>query len=179
MELKFISSGKLAEFRKEQWEKQNGICPVTGKYMDFDDCVVDHLHKKKSEKLGINGKGMVRGVIHRNVNSAEGSAHSSYVRRGVSSLMGYADYLIALGNFIKNPPLSHLNLVHPTEAPKMDTFGKREFKRLIKYWPQMYPKRKLPVWKDKGRNGKVTGKMNRTKKFDELIEQANKIHYAK
>lgn len=173
MELKFLSGGNaLRDFRREQYDLQKGICPVTGQWMEFDDCVVDHIHATKNDIVGEDGKGCIRGIIHRNVNSAEGSAYSSYKRRGVAHLMSYGDYLIALGEFINNPPLLHLNLGHPTEKPKAQLLKKSQFNRVLKYWSQTHPKKKKPVWR-------IKPKMKLTKQWEKYIKEADEIHYAK
>lgn len=176
----YLSTGnKLKEFRKEQYDKQNGICPILKEWVPFEDVVVDHLHGKKTDIAGEGNAHMVRGIIHNYANACEGKFLSRFKRSGLSKFISFPDYLRNLADYLDNPPLFGSGYVHPEGKPKMKAFGKREFNRVIKYWSQIYPRRKPPIWKDKGRNGKVTGKMNLTKQWEQFIKEADEIHYGK
>lgn len=63
-ELKYLKQSELKEFRKKQYDKQGGICPILKIKIPFEDCVLDHRHSTKNEALG-NGVGCLRGVIQR------------------------------------------------------------------------------------------------------------------
>lgn len=179
MELIFLSAGNsLQSFRREQYDKQNGICPILKIFVPFEDTVVDHQHGKKTDSAGENNAHMVRGIIHNYANACEGKFLSRYKRSGLSKFISFPDFLRNLADYLDNPPLFGTGYVHPDGKPKREVFGKREYNRVAKYWQQMYPKRKLPLWKDNGRN-KPTGKMNMTKDWKVYIEEANKIHYEK
>lgn len=180
MSLIYLSSGPhLRNFRKEQYDKQNGVCPILKQWVPFEDTVVDHQHANKGSVAGVDNAYMVRGIIQNGCNAAEGKMYSTYKRMGLRKLISFPEFLRNLADYIDSPPLFGSEVVHPEGKPKMLTFGKREFNRLIKYWPMMYPKRKAPVWKDKGRNGKTTGKMNLTKNFDKWIKEADELHYGR
>lgn len=180
MELIFLSSGNaLRDFRKEQYDKQGGICPVLKQWVPFEETVVDHLHGKKTDQAGVDNAHMVRGIIHNYANACEGKMLGKFKRSGLSKMITFPQFLISLGEYIENPPLFGSGYVHPEGKPKRSTIGKREFNRVIKYWSSMYPKRKPPVWKDKGRNGKITGRMTLTKPMAEYIREADELHYGK
>lgn len=178
MELTFLSSGNaLRDFRKEQYEKQGGICPIFKIWIPFEDSVVDHLHGLKNDPAGKNNAHMVRGIIHNAANAAEGTITSICKRRGIEKFMPIPDYLRSLADYIENPPLFGSGYVHPAGKPKTKTIGRRDFNRIKKYWSQIYPRRKPPVWKDKMKKGKKTGQMNLTKQLEEALWMANEIHY--
>lgn len=179
MDLIYLSSGNpLRDFRKEQYDKQGGICPILKKHVPFEDTVVDHLHGKKNDLAGVNNAHMVRGIIHNGCNAADGAMLSIYKRRGLAKIISFPEYLRNLADYLDNPPLIGTGYVHPHGKPKRATIGKREFNRLNKYWPKMYSKRKCPVWKDNGRK-KETGRMNLTKQLKIYIEESDAIHFAK
>lgn len=57
-----LTRTELAAFREEQWLKQDKRCRLSGRRIELADAVVDHCHKT----------GVVRGVLHRGVNSMLG-----------------------------------------------------------------------------------------------------------
>lgn len=180
MKLIYLSSGDaLKDFRKEQYDKQGGICPILKIKIPFEDSVVDHLHAPKSISAGVNDAHMVRGIIQNGANAVEGSMLSIFKRRGLAKYISFADYLRNLAEYVENPPLFGSGYVHPAGKPQRKTIGKRDFGRILKYWPKIYPRRKQPVWKSKIKKGKEIGKMNLTKPLLEALEKANEIHYAK
>ena len=178
MDLIFLSSGNaLKKFRKEQYYKQGGICPILKKWIPFEDSVVDHLHGRKCDEAGKDNAHMVRGIVHNGANAAEGTILSIFKRRGLEKQITLPEYLRNLADYIENPPLFGSGYVHPAGKPKIKTIGKRDFNRIIKHWNEIYPRRKPPVWKDKMKKGKITGRMNLTKPLSEALEMANEIHY--
>lgn len=180
MSLNFLSAGEaLKEFRKKQYDEQNGICPILKQWVPFEDTVVDHLHGRKTDAAGFKNAHMIRGIIHNYANSCEGKMLGKFKRSGLASFITFPEFLRNLADYLDNPPLFGSGYVHPEGKPKMTTIGKREFNRVIKYWSQAYPKRKPPEWKDKGRNGKITGRMNMTKQWEKYIEDTDAIHFAK
>lgn len=179
MTLIFLSAGnKLRDFRKQQWDNQDGICPILKQHVPFEDTVVDHQHANKGSTAGVNNAYMVRGIIQNGANAAEGKMYNTYKRMGLSKMITFPTFLRNLADYVENPPLYGSGYVHPEGKPKRKTIGKREFNRVIKYWSVMYPKRKPPVWKDNGRR-KETGRMNLTKPMEEYINEADAIHFAK
>lgn len=170
MDLFYLTTGNLKDFRKEQYDNQEGICPILKQKVPFEDTVVDHKHSSKGEELGKNGAGEIRGIIHNYANSTEGRFLGIFKRSGLAKMISFPDYLRNLADYLENPPFLGSGIIHPSEKPKAKLLGKREFARVIKYWPQLFPKRKLPVYKEK---------MKLTKEWEDYIERANKIHYSK
>lgn len=144
VELILIHQKDLKEFRKQQWEKQKRRCAVTGLPLPFEYAVVDHLHKTKAEETGVDGKGLIRGVIHRDVNQLEGKITNTYKRYGLNKIASLPDILRSLADYLENPPVK--NTVHPSAIPKIKKkkLSKIDAKRVYKYWALMFPKRKLP-----------------------------------
>lgn len=168
MKLKEITHKEFKELRHEQWSKQGKFCPILQQRIEYKDAVFDHKHKNKSEKIGEDGKGCLRGVIHSQVNSFEGKVTNSFKRYGLHKFdISLPEVLRNLAGYIENPPMKP-EYIHPNERPKAKKLGKRDFNRIIKYYFQMFPrKRKLPLY-PKSR------KMN--KEFEKMLETANKLH---
>lgn len=168
MELKEITQKEFKELRYEQWRKQWCECPILKQKILYKDAVFDHKHKTKLEKLGENGKGCLRGVIHFQANSFEGKVTNSFKRYGLHKFnIPLPEMLRNLADYVENPPMKP-EYIHPKERPKAKKLGKRDFNRIIKYYFQMFPrKRKLPIYPK-------SGKMN--KKFEKMLETANKLH---
>jgi len=140
-----IQNKDLRAWRRQQWIKQKRKCAITGLPLPFKDSVVDHTHKTKAEIAGVDGKGLIRGVIHKNINQLEGKISSVYRRYGLKELTVLPDILRGLANYLENPPVQ--NTLHPSCIPKIKRkkLSKTDIKRVRKYWKQMYPKRNLPL----------------------------------
>ena len=164
---KEITHAEFKELRKKQWECQEGICPILKCKIEYRDCVFDHLHKNKSEKVGDGGKGLLRGVIHYQSNSWEGKVTNAFKRYGMHKLgISLPQALRNLADYLECPPLKE-KIVHPDERPKAKKLGKRDFQKICKFYFEMYPKRKkLPEYPK-------SGKMN--KEFEIMLERANHL----
>ncbi len=82
MGMKKIKQSDLKIIRKDQWDKQNQKCPVLNKKIPFEKSVLDHKHITKKElkdgKIGEDGKGLLRGVLHNQCNAWEGKISNSF-----------------------------------------------------------------------------------------------------
>ncbi len=173
VELKEITYKELKELRYEQYCKQNGTCPILRQEIEYKDAVFDHKHKIKSEKIGEDGKGLLRGVIHNQANVIEGKIAKLYKRYGLHKFISLPSLLVNIAGYISDPPMKP-EYIHPNERLKAKKIGKRDFNRIIKYYFEMYTnRRKLPERKE-DKNGKSKIKMN--KKFEQMLEKANKLH---
>lgn len=168
MKLKQITQKEFKELRFTQYLKQKSICPILKHKIEYKDAVFDHRHRIKSEKLGEDGKGLLRGVIHFQANSFEGKVTNAFKRYGLHKFnISLPDILRNLANYIEKPPMIP-EYIHPKERPKAKKLGKRDFNRIVKYYFQMFPrKRKLPVYPK-------SGKMN--KEFRKMLGMANELH---
>jgi len=176
--------------REMLYHDQAKKCPVIGKRFPLSEMAMDHKHKLKAQTPGPDGRGLVRGLIHGNVNTFEGIAYKKYLRQGLQNMMPFPDLLIALGEYLKNPPCRQC-YIHHTEKPKAPTFGKRDYDRICKYYFEIFPRaRKLPAFPKSGikkKFKKVDGKRKAyyvyraklSNKWRKLLEAANAIHERK
>lgn len=160
----------IPRIREKQWKKQGKKCAILKKEIKLKEAVLDHKHKKKKEKVGIGGKGLLRGVLHNQCNSLEGIILKKYKKQGVHNLIDLPSYLRNLADYLENPPMKPI-YIHPNERPKPKKLGKRDYNRIKKYYFKIKPKaRKIPQYPKSGRL---------TKKWIKLLDQVNKIHFKK
>jgi len=170
-ELKQITYPQLANLRFQQWEKQNKICPILKQKIEYKDAVIDHKHITKKEiqesKLGKDGKGLLRGSLHRQANSWEGKVTNAFKRYGLHKLnISLPEALRNLADYIENPPMEQ-KYIHPNEKPRPEKIGKRQYNKICKHYFKMYPKRKkLPKYP---KNGRIT------KELKKLLKIVNNI----
>jgi len=158
-DLKFLKNSDIKKVREELLISQNGICPLCGK--EIKDPVLDHQHKRKSDKVGENGNGLVRGVLCRSCNAVEGKIINSMKRYlGNISKEETIEFLQNLIEYYKKEPY---NLVHPSEwtEPKI---SKRQYNKLKKEYEKSGRKKKFP---DFPKSGKITKEL---KKLSEEFE---------
>jgi len=158
-------------FRRKQWLRQNKRCAVTGIKLRFSESVVDHKHKTKVELVGVDGKGLIRGVLHFGVNALEGKIVNAYKRYGLKKVAPLPDILRALADFLEKPTT---NYIHYSAIPKIKKkkLNKTDIKRVNKYWKDMYPKRKLPKV-TKTVTKEWAGYINQSRKLAGLKEKSN------
>ena len=60
-----LKSKDIGKIRLEILKEQNYICPLCGRTItEHDRITLDHQHKyKKSDENGIDGNGLIRGVL--------------------------------------------------------------------------------------------------------------------
>ena len=130
----------LFVLREKLHKEQNSICPILKKKFPVDIMVVDHKHKRSNSKIGKDNGGLIRGVIHRQVNAFEGKVSKNFVRCGLLSLgFNLPEVLRALADYYEREALPY---IHPTEKPKLKTLGKQIFNKIKKEYAIKYPKRK-------------------------------------
>ena len=168
---KEITHKELKELRYRQFHIQRQVCPILKQRIKFENSCFDHKHKLKSEPIGEDGKGLLRGVIHFQANVMEGKIAKLYKRYGLHKLsISLPTLLRNIADYIENPPMKP-EYVHPNERPKPKKLGKRDYNKICKYYFQMYPKRKkLPVYP---KSGKLT------KEFEKMLKTANFLHTEK
>lgn len=169
-----IKSSQLPAVRKKQWLKQGKRCAISGKKIKFEDSVMDHKHKLKKQKAGPKGRGLLRGVLHNQVNSLEGIIMHKYKRQGVHNIVSLYDFLIGMAKYIKNPPMPQ-RYIHPKEAPPKEILGKRDYNKIKKYYFIMFPQRRKPLT-PLGVNKKGKSITKLSQKWKDLLEQANLKH---
>jgi len=171
IKLKEISHAGLKVLRYNQWQVQEHICPILKQKISYEESVFDHCHKTKKEKLGEDGKGLLRGVLHFQANSWEGKVTNAFKRYGLHKFdISLPQALRNLANYIEKP-LMKPEWIHPNERPKAKKLGQRNFTRICKYYFQIFPKRrKLPTYPKSGKTNE---------RFEKLLKMANKIYERK
>lgn len=175
--------------REYLYEHQNGICPILGRKVDLSQMALDHKHKLKVEKPGPNGKGLVRGVIHNQINSFEGMIVRKWKKQGLMNIIPLPVLLIKLGKYLMQPPCPQI-YIHHKEKPKAPTFGIRDYKRIKKYYFVIFPRRKkMPPYPKsgikkvgkpkKGKKQKYKYVAKLSSKWKKLLDAANEIHNRK
>lgn len=162
-EFKSITHAKFRRLRYEQWLNQNRICPILKQLIQIEDATFDHKHRTKSEEIGEDGKGLLRGVIHKQANVVEGKIANMYKRYGLHKFISLPDLLRNIADYIENPPMEP-EYIHPDER-EFEKLGKRDYNRICKYYFHIFPRaRKIPEYPK-------SGKMN--KWFKEMLAPAN------
>ena len=168
---KAVKYSELKKLKKIHHKEQKYTCPILELKFHNSLMCVDHVHKRKNDKIGgENNLGLIRGIIHKNVNSFEGKVTNAYKRYGLFKYIDLPTLLRNLAYYLENPPLIPLNYIHPTEAPKKEKIGKRKFNKLIKHYFKIYPnKRKLPEYP---KSGKITKQLEQDfKKLEEYLDE--------
>jgi len=163
-----INWEELRTLRHKQWREQKSICPILKQIIRFEDSVFDHKHITRREieegKVGEDGKGLLRGVLHDQANVMEGKIARLYKRYSLNKFIALPVLLRNIADYLENPPMPQ-KYIHPSEKPKAKKLGKRDYNRIKKYYFEMYPKRrKIPEYPK-------SGKM--TKEWEDMIEKAN------
>ena len=126
-------------------EKQGYRCAICGKELTLENSVLDHQHKqRKSDKNGVNGDGLIRGVLCQEDNLSEGKIWNSMSRfQGARTPQ---DRINWLRNLIKYYEQEKYPYIHPTEKVKPKDVSKFNFNKMIKLFKEKYPKRKVPSY---------------------------------
>ena len=163
-----LNTKQLKVVRYKQWIKQGKKCAILKKVIKKEDVTLDHRHKLKNQKAGPRGRGLCRGVLHKQINSLEGIIVRKYKRYGVHKLMSLPEFLRNMADFISNPPMEQ-KYIHPSEKAKPVYLGKRDYNKIVKYYFAMFPQRKKPL-------PKFRKKTKMSKKWSELLERASAHH---
>jgi len=98
-----IETKHLESVRKQLLVKQGNVCAICGcRFTRTDGPVVDHDHST----------GVLRGVIHRSCNMAEGKVKVK-ANRGHKGVEAYA-FLIGLGVYLEKHRRAQTQLIHPS-----------------------------------------------------------------
>ena len=122
-------------------EKQGYRCAICGKELTLENSVLDHQHKqRKSDKNGVNGDGLVRGVICQEDNLSEGKIWNSTSRfQGARTPQDRINWLRKLIEYYSRDPYP---FIHPSEKIPEKSVSKRQYNKLKKIYPKTpdYPK---------------------------------------
>lgn len=152
MEFNQLKNNELKEFREALTLKQNNICPILNAEMEPGTQVLDHQHKTKKEVMGVNGAGLIRGVLDFRANAWEGKVNNSFIRCGLHKVMDLPTALRNLADYLEQENLPY---IHPNEAPKVKKLMKRPFNKIKKLHDLKYPKRKGLMYPKSGKPTKI------------------------
>jgi hypothetical protein len=162
-----LKSGDIKGLRKKLFKAQGDCCALLKKKIEWKDASLDHKHKLKHQKSGPFGRGLVRGVLHVQANSFEGKVNKAYVRYGLHKFIELPELLRNLADYLENPPCPQ-KYIHPSERDAAIKLGKREYKKLVKFYKQKYPNRKyVPLYP---KSGKFTKELQQIKQHMEAVQ---------
>ena len=143
--LTILKTKDIKTIKQMLLEKQGYRCAICGKELTLENSVLDHQHKqRKSDRNGVNGDGLVRGVICQEDNLSEGKIWNSTGRfQGARTPQ---DRINWLRNLIKYYEQEKYPYIHPTEKPAQKILSKKNFNIVAKLYKQKFPKRKLLVY---------------------------------
>ena len=166
--LTILKTKDIKTIKQMLLEKQGYKCAICGKELTLENSVLDHQHKqRKSDKNGVNGDGLVRGVICQEDNLSEGKIWNSMSRfQGARTPQDRINWLRKLIKYYEQEKYPY---IHPTEKVKPKDVSKFNFNKMIKLFKEKYPKRKVPSYP---KSKKLTVQLK--KLFDEFkIEYYN------
>lgn len=171
-ELTQLKQSELKGFREKHHKEQDEICPLLKIKISSDKMAVDHRHKLKSELPDVNGKGLIRGVIEFRANAIEGKISNAWKRYfghdESNHPISLPDYLRNLADYLENPPLDHLKIIHPKERIREEKFSKRDYNKIKKYYFDLFPRKKTIPHYPKVKNPVMNNK------WRELLDLTNK-----
>jgi len=148
-QLKQLKQKDVEPLRNQLLKEQNGKCALCNVEINSKTGVsLDHQHKLKSEKNGIDGNGLIRGVLCRACNVWEGKIWNSTKRYlGAKTVQ---EHTTSLKNLVAYYEKENLPFIHPSEQPKEPKLSKRNYNKLKKLW-DLNKKRKLPPYPKSGK----------------------------
>jgi len=158
-----MTQKELVSFREQEAKRIGYICPICEKKREYCDFVVDHQHKSKTETNGVNGAGMVRGVICFKCNSTEGRMLSKFKMSGLAREVNFSDFLRGLADYLEEP---NTNFIHPNEKPKAPKLKKRPFNKLSKLYSIDNPKKKPLEFPKSGKMTKLLQSLSELYKIE-------------
>lgn len=139
--LKELKSKGIKSLKQIILEKQGYRCAICGKELTLENSVLDHQHKnKKADPNGVNGDGLVRGVLCQEDNLTEGKIWNATKR--FQRAKTPQDRIIWLQKLIKYYQQEPYPYIHPTEVKKDSDLSKKNFNKLAKLYKEKYPKKK-------------------------------------
>lgn len=138
-----ITNKELPEVRQFLLERQYGKCKICRKEIidDPKNQHVDHQHCTKSEELGVNGAGLIRGVLCRNCNAMEGKIWNNTKRYGVvdtdNPVKSRIEWLRNLASYYESNFQNTKKILHPKEK-RLAKMSKSDYNAL-KTWFEDQP----------------------------------------
>lgn len=153
MNLVKLKTTEIKALRERLSKEQGGICPLCGKPLN-EPCL-DHQHKlKKTDEPGVDGAGLVRGVLCRDCNALEGRIWNAMSRhlqpKTVAERVEFLKKLVCYYN--KDPE----KILYPGCDAPTPKLSKRNFNQLKKLYSAEHPGAK-PL--EYPKSGKLTEKL--------------------
>ncbi len=124
------------------------------KKYDISEMTLDHFHGLKSELPDESGKGLCRGVLHKQANSIEGKITNAFKRYGGDKHIDLISFLRNLADYLESNKIhTDEKWIHPTEEPKNPKLMKSSYNKLVK---AISGKQKVPPY-----NGKLTKQLEK------------------
>lgn len=151
-----LKTSDIKTIKRELLKNQGFKDAITGKNLDEEHSVLDHQHKLcKSQPIGEDGAGLVRGVLDRQVNVAEGKICNALRRYcGICTVQERIDFLEKLVYYYRTYKTSY---IHPSERQSEPKVSKRLYNQKKKLYETKF-KRKFP---DYPKSGKMTKELER------------------
>ena len=154
-DLRQLKSNEIASTRDEILKEQNGKCSLCNNTITETTGVsLDHQHKTLKETIGVDGAGLIRGVLCRSCNVLEGKIWNNTSRylqsKNVNERIKFLESLISYYQQENYP------LVHPSEKEKEKKVSKRNYNKLKKVYTQ---KAKFPEYPKSGKLTKPLEKL--------------------
>jgi len=146
-EFKQLKSNEIQSTRDHILKEQNGVCALCNEVITQDSgASLDHQHKRKSDPIGVDGAGLIRGVLCRACNVWEGKAWNSTTR--YMQPKSVQERIDMLKNLIMYYEKENYPLVHPNEKVPAKIVSKANYNRLKKLYNE---KKKLPAYPKSGK----------------------------
>lgn len=152
-DITYTNQKETQEIKKKLYMLNSGVCPLLNETIPLDKTVADHQHKLKSEacsKWGTGGKGLIRGAIEFRANAVEGKITNAWKRYGMDK-DGYdlPTFLRNLADYLEEPPATKLDecYAYYSEKPKRTKVKISEYKRVAKYYLELYPRKRTIIKK--------------------------------
>lgn len=142
-----LKTKDIPKYRDKIIKEQKGLCAICKKVLPKTGGGVslDHQHKRKSDEIGLNGGGLIRGVLCRDCNVFEGKIWNNSKRYGKFKTL--PQFLRNLADYLEKDNYPY---IHPKEAPPIKKVSKRQYNKLVKaYGQQNKLTAKLPVFPEK------------------------------
>ena len=79
--IKQLTYTEIKPIKEQILHRQGNKCAICGKTITLEEAVLDHQHKnKRSDINGVNGDGLIRGVLCRDCNCMEGKVWNNLKR---------------------------------------------------------------------------------------------------
>lgn len=144
-----LKSSEIKEFKLELLQKQGNVDAITHKPLLPENSVLDHQHRlNKSQPIGEDGAGLIRGVLDNNVNMCEGKIFNAMRRYcGIKTTDERIEFLQQLIEYYKS---GTLDVVHPSEKLPTPKVSKKNYNKLKKEFAKKYTK-KFPEYPKSGK----------------------------